>query len=526
MSLIKIRSDKITKSLSDLLDTIKNWCNLLFALDNNTVHKTGDESISGNKIYFPDVRLTPTETSSLVQVSEILMCNQTITLGVPSNDGDHYSQFIMTDSSNDSDERTAYMFYHHFSETANNPNPYLRVGLHHIVPGTVEKVVSQLTLGWDTRNNRAYATVPTFSDLASNGDNIATTKWVRTATGNTTLNAANVTGTVAIANGGTGATDRVNAVKSLFNSNVGSTLTHVLGIKSTTESPWNTAGYVDISSLKTGLGLGTAAYTASTDYLKTSGTQDKSGDIYFTVGNPNIKRSSLTYGTTPSSNVYMCYGFYDKDTTRVGGVEYCARNSGNVDAKLFANARQTDKWASVSVCAYDGTTDNRAFFPDGNGAMNLGDSSHKWKQLYASTTTISTSDERLKTNISSMDDILNVWEEIQFSKFQFKDAVKEKGKDARYHTGVIAQQIKKIFEKYNLDPNKYAFFCHDSWNAEPAEYDENGNILSSEILAGDAYSIRYEEVLCIEAAYLRKKNRQLEATIQSLVERIEKLENK
>lgn len=84
--------------------------------------------------------------------------------------------------------------------------------------------------------------------------------------------AANVTGTVAIANGGTGATTRLGAVKNLTNENVGTGTQYFLTITSN----WGKAGYCSVADAKTALGLGSAAYTASTAYAAASHTHTKS----------------------------------------------------------------------------------------------------------------------------------------------------------------------------------------------------------------------------------------------------------
>ena len=64
-------------------------------------------------------------------------------------------------------------------------------------------------------------------------------------------NAANVTGTVAIANGGTGATTRLNALKALTNENVGTNAQYFLTITSS----WGKGGYSSTANAKTVLGI-------------------------------------------------------------------------------------------------------------------------------------------------------------------------------------------------------------------------------------------------------------------------------
>ena len=70
-------------------------------------------------------------------------------------------------------------------------------------------------------------------------------------TGNCSGTSANVTGTVAIANGGTGATTRLNALKALTNENVGTSAQYFLTITSS----WGKGGYSSTANAKTVLGI-------------------------------------------------------------------------------------------------------------------------------------------------------------------------------------------------------------------------------------------------------------------------------
>ena len=152
--------------------------------------------------------------------------------------------------------------------------------------------------------------------------------------------------------------------------------------------------------------------------------------------------------------------------------------------------------------------------PNLTNVYSLGGASNLWTQLYASTSTISTSDERYKSGISSIpNSLLDAWSKISWYQFQFSDAVKEKGNKARTHTGLIAQRIKVILESNNIDPFNYGFLCYDSWESE--DYD-NGTSEHYHKDAGDLYSLRYEECFAIEAAYQRRRADRLEAMIQSL----------
>ena len=85
-------------------------------------------------------------------------------------------------------------------------------------------------------------------------------------TGNASGTSSNVTGTVAIAHGGTGATTRLAAAKNLTNEDVGSSAAYFV----TLTKSWGKFGYSSLANIKTALGLKSAAYTESSNYLTTT----------------------------------------------------------------------------------------------------------------------------------------------------------------------------------------------------------------------------------------------------------------
>ena len=219
--------------------------------------------------------------------------------------------------------------------------------------------------------------------------------------------------------------------------------------------------------------------------------------------------------------------FYNDDTP-LGGIEYIR------DALRLVNNN-----ASTGVALY-----SSSFRPLVDDTLALGNSGNKFTQVYATTGTINTSDEREKQAIADIPDtVLDAWEEVCFSEFKFNDAVVQKGDSARLHTGLIAQRIKEIFEKHSIDPFKYGLLCYDKWDGHPdiyneydetipAVYDEEGKTVSGlrivhhkelvekAVDAGDLYSIRYEEALCLEAAYQRRRADRIEARLAALEKKV------
>ena len=148
---------------------------------------------------------------------------------------------------------------------------------------------------------------------------------------NVTGTSSNVTGTVAIANGGTGATTRLNALKALTNESVGTSANYFLTITTS----WGKGGYTSVADAKTVLGLKSAAYTESSAYAPavTGGYLPLSGgssypmtgtinfgtvtntigalDIYTKAASNYVKLARWSYGST-WSNYGAEIGFHNQ----------------------------------------------------------------------------------------------------------------------------------------------------------------------------------------------------------------------
>lgn len=160
--------------------------------------------------------------------------------------------------------------------------------------------------------------------------------------------------------------------------------------------------------------------------------------------------------------------------------------------------------------------------PKFNNTVSLGFSGYRWTEVFAVNGTINTSDENAKEQIQDIDPaVLRAWGKVKFSQYKMRDAVVKKGDGARWHIGVIAQQVKAAFESEGLDPFAYGLLCFDTWEDqyepvidEREVVDENGVVGIERydtgekrlvMAAGSAYGIRYEEALALECAYLRSK---------------------
>lgn len=151
-----------------------------------------------------------------------------------------------------------------------------------------------------------------------------------------------------------------------------------------------------------------------------------------------------------------------------------------------------------------------------DNSKSIGTASFRWSQVYAATGTINTSDGRCKTDVTGIEEAeRKVAQKLRamMRKFRFTDAVDEKGGNARWHFGVIAQDVQKAFADEGLDAHEYGLFCHDTWETEyvpvmgtKTVVDEETGVESEVIYdtgekkvhieGGDRYGIRYEELLC------------------------------
>lgn len=152
--------------------------------------------------------------------------------------------------------------------------------------------------------------------------------------------------------------------------------------------------------------------------------------------------------------------------------------------------------------------------PNTANATTLGTSTQYWSTVYAQTSTIQPSDERLKQDIAPIpDEVLDAWSEVEFVQFRFVDRVAEKGDSARLHAGVIAQRVKEAFERHGVDPFEYGVLCYDEWEATQDQLDEDGSVIVYGNEAGNKYSVRYEEAHTLEAALMRREMKRMKAAL-------------
>jgi len=124
------------------------------------------------------------------------------------------------------------------------------------------------------------------------------------------------------------------------------------------------------------------------------------------------------------------------------------------------------------VSFYTGGTQAARITPDGtfrpgsDGVQNCGFPSYRWDVFYGATGSINTSDARSKQDIQDLDEAerrVALAAKRLLKKYRLRDAVAKKGDAARWHFGVIAQELAAAFEDEGLDPWRYGVLCWDEW---------------------------------------------------------------
>jgi len=228
----------------------------------------------------------------------------------------------------------------------------------------------------------------------------------------------------------------------------------------------------------------------------------------------NLTKSELKVGNT---NGHIILGSASGSNTPY--IDFLSSGAGSQqDIRIIASGGTSTNQQGTLVVNSGTTAFSGVVRGSGDGAQNLGSATNRWATVFAVTGTINTSDEREKQQIEPIEPaVILAWKKVNFRQFKFNDAVEKKGDEARFHVGVIAQQVKEAFESEGLDAFEYGILCYDEWDAQEEIKDDEGNVIQPAREAGNRYGVRYEEALALECAYQR-------VAIDSLIKRIEALE--
>ena len=249
-------------------------------------------------------------------------------------------------------------------------------------------------------------------------------------------------------------------------------------------------------------------------YITTSGTSlllDSDSGIIFNANNTEVSRfdSSGTFmvGKTTSgvstvgAEVRSGSSNYSFTGTSSGHTVQLLNRTSD-DGDLLEFRQDNSKVGSIGVIAdhiviADGDTglkfDNGfdAIVPasetaNRDNAIDLGASTVRFDDIYATNGTIQTSDRNEKQDeaaISEAEKKVAVAAKGLLKKFKFKSAVTDKGSDARIHFGIVAQDLEDAFTAEGLDASDYAMWCSDTWTDDDGKKQTRLGVRYSELLA-------------------------------------------
>lgn len=177
-----------------------------------------------------------------------------------------------------------------------------------------------------------------------------------------------------------------------------------------------------------------------------------------TVQLDGVEGALLAFRT---GNANRCYVFASDEEVAMEIEPSCALRLNTFGNKAITlSTSNTPRWVLEGSGTYRPATDN---------TLPIGAAGNRVSGIFLGTSPTVTSDERDKEWRSALsEDELAVARAIadELGIFQYHDAIAIKGNDgARLHYGPRAQRVFQLFEDHGLDWRRYAWCCHDQWDA-------------------------------------------------------------
>ena len=210
-------------------------------------------------------------------------------------------------------------------------------------------------------------------------------------------------------------------------------------------------------------------------------------------------------------------------------------------SSIQASGNGLSAYADLNRLTGGGASFSGHVLPGLDNTYSFGSSSRRWGTIYATSSSINTSDITLKRDISVLNDAeMRAAARIskKFKQYRWNDSYAEKGDDARYHSGVMAQTVRDEMLAEGLDPTRYGFYCVDTWYEDSegtriSKFYPTGSLVDEDDPAFNTpdvgepeipanmslvtgYSLRYEELLCFIAAYNEQRFASLESRLSAL----------
>ena len=255
------------------------------------------------------------------------------------------------------------------------------------------------------------------------------------------------------------------------------------------------------------------------NYQGSTFSGNASGEVTL-AGDAKVTKDSNFGGAMYGSQLNIRY------LTTGNGVQLSPLSGGEAMSFGFDTAA-----ANKYTVSYILSSNGNGFYPSADDYQALGRASNRWKTLFAGDGAINTSDGREKiAPLAITDTVLDAWADVELITFQWLDSIQQKGEDvARWHYGVIAQQVRDSFAAHDIDGTRFGLLCYDEWDDEfepimewredpktglMEEFD-TGDVRQT-LAAGNRWGIRPDQCLFLEAALQRRKMKRLEERVAEL----------
>lgn len=237
--------------------------------------------------------------------------------------------------------------------------------------------------------------------------------------------------------------------------------------------------------------------------VKTGGTIISGLTMNGDINCKDLKVSSTSYPNIKGNGSVLCLSV---DSSTNGSVRLKKNNS---NYGIFAPT-------------FDGNSSN-----SGQLGCYLGDSSHKWKDIYSTNAVIQVSDENEKTEIQELGkNLIEFILSLKPVSFKLKN-----GESGRKHCGLIAQDVEKLMKNLNINSEDFAGFIKTQKIKEIEEYKENnkGEIIvetkCEKIENEHIYGLRYDEFIAPMIKTIQYQNERIKLLENSVKELKEIIKN-
>lgn len=203
-----------------------------------------------------------------------------------------------------------------------------------------------------------------------------------------------------------------------------------------------------------------------------------------------VRSASTTVATLGSGGLSLV-GTSGTVNTSAGELDLRATDTNAV--RLRSGANSVARADTTEMVGYGSSVLIRS---SSDNTSSVGTASARCSVIYAGTGAINTSDADEKDEFREVSEKeKNVARKLKIQAFKFKDAIKNKGSEnARWHFGVVAQEVIAAFESEGLNANDYGLVCYDEWEATEEQKDKEGIVIQEAKPAGKRYGIRYDEL--------------------------------